>query len=197
MKRQTSRRKAYPSDISREQFESIRADLEGHKKRTKPREHDLYEVFCGLLESEQGHRPGHLGLEQGHRLRDPAPSWLRYLALMSVRTDHQKDGGVFFCTFTCFRWLPMIDRVSMYEWMHDWFRRLHAEGERMVGYVIMPNHLHILLLVQEGHSINRILAEGKRFMSHEIRKRLLEGDDQDVLALFSVPIRTSKRRGGR
>lgn len=49
MKRQTSHRKAYPSDISREQFESIRADLEGHKKRTKPRKHDLYEVFCGLL----------------------------------------------------------------------------------------------------------------------------------------------------
>lgn len=86
---------------------------------------------------------------------------------MSVRTDHLKDGGVIFLHHTpvlnrgtCFRWLPMIDRVSMYEWIHDWFRRLHDDGERMVGYVIMPNRLHLLLLVQEGHSINRILAEG-------------------------------------
>ncbi len=115
---------------------------------------------------------------------------------MSVRTDHLKDGGVFFCTFTCFRWLPMIDRVSMYEWMHDWFRRLHAEGERMVGYVIMPNHLHILLLVQEGHSINRILAEGKRFMAYEIRKRLIAGDHQDMLAVMAGGVRAGDERRG-
>jgi transposase len=49
MKSKATARRRYPSDISREQFESIREDLEGHKKRTKPREHDLYEVFCGLL----------------------------------------------------------------------------------------------------------------------------------------------------
>ena len=42
-------RNKYPSDISREQFEHIRQDLEGIRKRTKPRTVDLYEVFCGLL----------------------------------------------------------------------------------------------------------------------------------------------------
>ena len=42
-------RKRYPSDISREAFEEIRATLEGVRKRTKPREVDLYEVFCGVL----------------------------------------------------------------------------------------------------------------------------------------------------
>ena len=42
-------RKAYPSDISREQFEQIRPLLETARKQTKPRELDLYEVFCGLL----------------------------------------------------------------------------------------------------------------------------------------------------
>ena len=39
----------YPSDISRAQFEEIRSILESARKRTKPREVDLYEVFCGLL----------------------------------------------------------------------------------------------------------------------------------------------------
>jgi transposase len=42
-------RKAYPSDVSREQFESIRALLEGVRKRTKPRTVDLYEVFNAVL----------------------------------------------------------------------------------------------------------------------------------------------------
>ena len=39
----------YSSDISREQFEPIRTDLEGIRKRTKPRKVDLYDIFCALL----------------------------------------------------------------------------------------------------------------------------------------------------
>ena len=42
-------RKRYPSDISKEAFEDIRAVLEGVRKRTKPRTVDLYEVFCAVL----------------------------------------------------------------------------------------------------------------------------------------------------
>jgi transposase len=39
----------YPSDISRNRFEIIRADLEGAKKTTRPRRTDLYDVFCAVL----------------------------------------------------------------------------------------------------------------------------------------------------
>ncbi len=42
-------RKAYPSDISRAQFEHIREELENFKKTTKPRKVDLYDVFCAIL----------------------------------------------------------------------------------------------------------------------------------------------------
>lgn len=41
--------KRYPSDITREQFEKIRAILESAKRRTKPRCIDLYDVFNGIL----------------------------------------------------------------------------------------------------------------------------------------------------
>ncbi len=42
-------RKKYVSDISRKQFELIRADLESIRKVTKPRTIDLYDLFCGVL----------------------------------------------------------------------------------------------------------------------------------------------------
>jgi len=42
-------RKKYPSDISKEEYEVIRPLLESARKRTKPRQVDLYEVFCGVL----------------------------------------------------------------------------------------------------------------------------------------------------
>ncbi len=42
-------KKSYPSDISRVQFEKIRPLLEGARKKTKPRTHDLYDLYCGVL----------------------------------------------------------------------------------------------------------------------------------------------------
>ena len=39
----------YESDISREQFEIIRKDLEGARKATRRRKVDIYAVFCGVL----------------------------------------------------------------------------------------------------------------------------------------------------
>ena len=42
-------RKPYPSDISREQFETIRSILESVRKRTKPRTVDLHAAFNAVL----------------------------------------------------------------------------------------------------------------------------------------------------
>ena len=42
-------RPAYPSDIPREQFEAVRAMLEAARRKTRPRKHDLYDVFCAVL----------------------------------------------------------------------------------------------------------------------------------------------------
>ena len=42
-------RKSYPSDISLEQFEKIRPELESLKKVTHPRTYDLYDLFCAVL----------------------------------------------------------------------------------------------------------------------------------------------------
>ncbi len=42
-------RPEFPSDISREQFEQVRGLLESARRRTRPRKHDLYDVFCAVL----------------------------------------------------------------------------------------------------------------------------------------------------
>jgi len=42
-------RPAYPSDIPREQFDAVRPMLEAARRKTRPRKHDLYDVFCAVL----------------------------------------------------------------------------------------------------------------------------------------------------
>ncbi len=42
-------RRAYPSDITREQFSVIEPELAEARKRTRPRIYDLYDIFCAVL----------------------------------------------------------------------------------------------------------------------------------------------------
>ena len=42
-------RKKYISDVSREAFEKVESILLGVRKKTRPRQVDVYEVFCALL----------------------------------------------------------------------------------------------------------------------------------------------------
>jgi transposase len=42
-------RAIYPGDITREQFEVIRPQLDNFKKTTKPRVPDVYDVFCAIV----------------------------------------------------------------------------------------------------------------------------------------------------
>ncbi len=44
----------YDSDISREEFELIRQDLENTKKHTKPLSYDTYDIFCAILYINKG-----------------------------------------------------------------------------------------------------------------------------------------------
>jgi xanthine dehydrogenase YagT iron-sulfur-binding subunit len=42
-------RPEFPSDVPREQFETVRDMLEAARRKTRPRKHDLYDVFCAVL----------------------------------------------------------------------------------------------------------------------------------------------------
>ena len=42
-------RQAYPSDITRIQFDLVRDIFESARKKTCPRKYDLYDIFCAIL----------------------------------------------------------------------------------------------------------------------------------------------------
>ena len=42
-------RKVYPSDITREQFEVVRYWFDSARKKTHPREYNLYDIYCAVL----------------------------------------------------------------------------------------------------------------------------------------------------
>src|SRR4051812_12861169 len=93
---------------------------------------------------------------------------------MSIHTPVDGE-GIYFITFTCFSWLPLIDITNSYDLVFKWFDVLSGKGHTIVGYVIMPNHIHLLLHYTGGHqSLNTIIGNGKRFLAYGIIDRLEE-----------------------
>ena len=75
----------YPSDITREQFEIIRPELEGVKKKTRPRKYDLYDIFCAVLYILRG------GV-QWRMLPSDFPSWKLVYYYFTVWSKADENG---------------------------------------------------------------------------------------------------------
>ncbi len=116
---------------------------------------------------------------------------------MAVRKLQHREGGVYFCTFTCWGWLPLIQRADAYEAVYRWMWIAHRKGCRLVGHVIMPNHVHLLVRVPRGTSINVLLANAKRFMAYELVARLERMGDRATLDALRADVRASDHARGQ
>jgi REP element-mobilizing transposase RayT len=85
---------------------------------------------------------------------------------MPVKRKAPNPYGIYFITFTCYDWIPLIDIVKGYDIIYKWFDIVTNSGNFLLGYTIMPNHVHALIAFRNsGKSINGIIGNGKRFMA--------------------------------
>ena len=75
----------YPSNITREQFELIREELEKAKKTTRPRKVDLYDVFNAVMYLIKG------GI-QWRMLPKDFPNWKLVYYYFNVWSSKKEDG---------------------------------------------------------------------------------------------------------
>jgi len=118
---------------------------------------------------------------------------------MSVRREITEYNGIYFITFTNSRWLKLFEIINGYDIVYKWFDYLKSKSHFIVGYVIMPNHVHCLLAFRntQGRSINSIVGNGKRFMSYEIVNRLKEQNNETMLKQLSSFVNTTDKRRGK
>lgn len=101
---------------------------------------------------------------------------------MPVKRQITEPDGVYFITFTCYQWLPLIAQTNSYDLVYNWFDHLKSKGHYVTGYVIMPNHVHALIGFRNtGQSINTIVGNGKRFIAYEIINRLKQQKENKLL----------------
>lgn len=113
---------------------------------------------------------------------------------MPVKQTIPYTDGIFSITFTCANWLPLIEKVNGYDLVYHWFGHLKAKGHFIIGYVIMPNHVHVIIAFRNtGESINTIVGNGKRFMAYSIVERLKEQNEAELLHLLENNVEQSRK----
>ncbi len=114
---------------------------------------------------------------------------------MPVKRKITNPDGVYFITFTCYQWLHLIENTNSYDLVYNWFDHLKSKGHYIIGYVIMPNHIHALIAFRNtGKSINTIIGNGKRFMAYEIVKRLVDRQDMRTIELLQSSVKATDRK---
>ena len=118
---------------------------------------------------------------------------------MPVRFQHeQKPNSFYFITFTCYKWLPLLKPVNAFDSVYKWFDHLYKSNVYVIGYVLMPNHLHVLLYFPEmPKSLNTTIGNAKRFMAYEIVKRLKEKGEIKLLDLLHSGVKERETRKGQ
>jgi REP element-mobilizing transposase RayT len=115
---------------------------------------------------------------------------------MAVRTLQTENNIIFFCSFTCLNWMNLFKILDFYSEIYKWFDKLKEKKCEIIGYVIMPNHMHLLLFIPEFLSINKLIGNGKRFMAYEIVKQLERSKYQKILSsMEAVVTKQEKTRG--
>lgn len=117
---------------------------------------------------------------------------------MPVKYKHSDAYSTYFCTFTCFNWLPLIEITNSYDQVYNWFNILKQQNADVIAYVIMPNHLHCILHFKEpGFDLNKIIGNAKRFMAYEIVNRLKEKNDTALLGLLTEAVTEREKKKGQ
>ncbi len=117
---------------------------------------------------------------------------------MSTHTTHTEVSETYFCTITCYKWLPLFEEANAYQSVYNWFDHLKKDGCKILAYVIMPNHLHCLLFpANKKKLLNKLLGEGKTFMAYNIARNLYKQSKYGLLKELTNGVQENEKKIGK
>lgn len=101
---------------------------------------------------------------------------------MGLRGRNQfQDEECFFVTTTCYDWLHVFTSPAYFRILFDSLTFVSKKYEAdYLGYVLMPNHLHLLVYFKRKNQLSNLMRDFKKFTSGEIR-RLVEAENRSEL----------------
>lgn len=117
---------------------------------------------------------------------------------MAIKKLQKNKDTIYFVTFTCTKWLSLFDITNTYDAVYKWFDILHSKQCKIISYVIMPNHIHLLIYIpKKSPYINSIIGNGKRFLAYEIVNNLKALNKEEILSVLSSKVSSTDRKRGK
>ena len=87
---------------------------------------------------------------------------------------HPHSDCLYFITITVFDWIPLFLSAGYCDIIIDSLAYCQKfKGLRIHAYVIMPNHLHLIVSTDNAHSLPDVIRDFKRFTSRRITRTLV------------------------
>jgi len=107
---------------------------------------------------------------------------------MSTRQKSNiENDNLYFITFTILEWQNIFTEKKYIDLVYKWLDYARERyGNKIYGYVIMPNHIHcIMFLSDKSPKLSILIQNAKRFMAYGTVKFLTEDGRHDLLKIFS------------
>jgi len=96
-------------------------------------------------------------------------------------------GDLHFVTFSCYRRLPLLGSQRARSLFVRELARVRLEyGFRLAGYVVMPNHVHLLMSEPPKGTVSTALQMLKQRVSRKMRKRKKRGREGQLALAFGT-----------
>jgi putative transposase len=93
-----------------------------------------------------------------------------------------KDEQCFFVTTTCYNWYHLLKSNTCKDIICSSITFLNTKYKsNILGYVIMPNHLHLILYFQGINHLSNWMRDLKKFTSVKIRQEIENSGDDIIL----------------
>jgi putative transposase len=83
------------------------------------------------------------------------------------------DRNIFFITTTCHQWLPLLSMGNSMEILSESLNFCSNKYlANILGYVLMPNHIHLILHFAKGANRIDLMRDFKKFTSTKVRQEI-------------------------
>lgn len=83
------------------------------------------------------------------------------------------DYRCFFITTTCYNFLHLFNSNKYFKILYDSIVFLNKKyNAYIMGYVLMPNHIHLILYFDKENKLSEYMRDFKKFTSIEIRRQI-------------------------
>src|SRR5271165_6581726 len=98
-------------------------------------------------------------------------------------------GHLHFLTFSCYRRLPLLGTVRARQMFVGELARVRAEyGFLLVGYVVMPEHVHLLIGEPRKGTPSTVLQMLKQRVSRKLRGKRRKVSARQLRLAFPEPV---------